>query len=1239
MHLRTTASPITGGLLATVLFASSLAAQGIAADVLLRGGTVVDGTGAAQRRADVAVRGDRIVFIGDATRAGVTAGRAIDATGLIVAPGFIDPHTHTLGDLSSPRRRGNVNYLMQGVTTVATNNDGGGTVDVGKTFDAWQRDGIGTNAALYVPQGAVRGRVMGMSAAAPTAAQLDSMRAIVARGMSEGALGLSTGLYYAPGSYATTDEVIALAKVAAQQGGIYDSHMRDESSYTIGLIGAINEVLRIGREARLPVHISHIKALGADVWGQSDTVIALVKSARAAGLDVTADQYPYTASGTSVGASLLPRWAEAGGRDSLKARIADAAIRPKLVAEMERNLQRRGGAASLLITSTRDATIRGRTLAQVAEARHKSPIDAALDIIVAGDASVASFNMKDDDIAKFMVQPWVMTGSDGSDGHPRKFGTFPRKLRQYVFDTHLLTLAQAVHASSQLAAATLRLPDRGVLATGKFADIIVFDPKTVRDKATYLEPELLATGMKYVLVNGRVAVDGGKYNGVLAGRPLRRASSAQPAAAAPVAAPPAPDYAAQVEVRRTTHGVPHIKADNIAAAEYALAYVQAEDYGARVPLDLLRSRGEMGRWFGRDSMERDFPARLAYKRAIETYPFVGQDTRDAYEGFAAGANRYVELHPEEFPAGFAPRFNGYDVLAHDVYIVGAAQAARFLARTDPTYRTRTRPAAAAAAASSPAEGDSPDGPWIDTPDEGSNAWAFAPSRTKSGKAILVRNPHLQWNAGYYEAHVTVPGKLDFYGDFRIGGPFGVIGGFNRDLGWSTTNNDPLLEQVYALDLDPAQADHYLLDGVSRPIERERVKVEYATGGGTLASETREVPRTPFGPIVYRDSTKLYVLRAAMDGDFRAGEQFLRMMRARSLDEWKEAMRMRARLNSSFTYADRAGNIFYVWNATIPSLPTGAGNDTTAVPVRGVADMWTHYVPFDSLPQVLNPKGGYIHNENDPPYYTNMRQPLDRAKFPAYFPAPRLGLRSQLALQLVDGDRKLSMKDVLTLKHSYRMLLADRVRDDLVAAVRAAQPAADIAGAIDVIARWDRTVAPASRGGVLFELWWRRYVAGARPDTMYAEPWSTTAPTTTPRGIRFPARAVEAFAWAVTETTKRYGRADVAWGDVHRVRVGDVDVPVGGCNGDIGCFRVLWYKDDPDGKRQAVGGDGWVLAVEFGDQPRAFSVLAYGESPRPESPFHSDQAELFARGELKPVFWSDSDIARATVRRYRPGERR
>lgn len=509
---------------------STAHAQADSVDVLIRGGTVVDGNGGPPHTGDVGIRGDRIVFVGNAPHTQLRAKRIIDASGLVVAPGFIDAHTHTQEDLSSPQRHGNVDYLMQGVTTVATGNDGSSTLDIARTLDGWQRNGIGTNAALFIGEGSVRGHVMGMSDAQPTPAQLDSMRALVARGMDAGALGMSTGLYYAPGSYASTEEVIELAKVAARYGGIYDTHLRDESSYTVGLIGAVNEAIRIGREAHIPIHISHIKALGTDVWGQSDTVIALIKRARADGVDVSACQYPYTASGTSIGAALLPRWAEAGGRDSLLARFADPVTRTRLISDMNNNLRRRDGAAALLITSApprgTEASVRGKTLAQVAAAEHVSPIDAAIEIIRNGDASAASFNMKESDIDNFMVQPFVMTCSDGSGGHPRKYGTFPRKLREYVYKRHLLTISQAVHVSSALTAKTLQLNGRGALVPGNYADVIVFDPRTVADLATYDQPTLLAIGMRYVFVNGSAAVDGGTYTGALSGRALRRAPSA-----------------------------------------------------------------------------------------------------------------------------------------------------------------------------------------------------------------------------------------------------------------------------------------------------------------------------------------------------------------------------------------------------------------------------------------------------------------------------------------------------------------------------------------------------------------------------------------------------------------------------------------------------------------------------------------------------------------------------------------
>jgi N-acyl-D-amino-acid deacylase len=511
-------------LVATHAATLAQAQQGAPADLLIRNGRVIDGTGAAARNADIAITGDRITFVGDASRGNVTARRTIDARGLIVAPGFIDPHTHALEDLSSadPKRRANVNFLMQGVTTVITGNDGGGPFEVARTLEKWRTDGIGSNGALLVGYGSVRGNVMRSTDAKAVGQQLDSMRTLVDKAMREGALGMSAGLYYAPQNYGTTEEVIEMAKVAAKYGGLYDTHMRDESSYSIGLLGAIREAIRIGREAGMPVNISHIKALGVDVWGQSDSAIRIVEAARAAGAKVTADQYPYTASGSSVGASLLPRWAEVGGGDSLRARMADPATRARLVTDMTDNLRRRGGAEALLMTSTRDSSILGKTLAQIATARGVPPVEAAIQIILNGGSSVASFNMNEKDIEAFMRRPWVMTGSDGSGGHPRKYGTFPKKWAEYVRGKKVMTPEAFVHQSSALTAQTFGIKDRGVLAAGKFADVVVFDDATFKDQATYQKPTELAVGMKYVVVNGKVAIDNGAYAGITPGVGITR---------------------------------------------------------------------------------------------------------------------------------------------------------------------------------------------------------------------------------------------------------------------------------------------------------------------------------------------------------------------------------------------------------------------------------------------------------------------------------------------------------------------------------------------------------------------------------------------------------------------------------------------------------------------------------------------------------------------------------------------
>jgi N-acyl-D-amino-acid deacylase len=504
-------------LVASSLLASHSFAQDL--DLIIRGGSLIDGSGSPATKTDIGIKGDRIVFVGNSAER--NAERLIDATGLVVTPGFIDPHTHTASDLSDPKRSRNDAYLMQGVTTVATGNDGDSPTAIGSTLAKWTEQGIGTNAALFIGQGTVRREVMGMSDAKPTAEQLDRMKALVDTAMKEGAIGISTGLYYAPGSFSSTEEVIELARIAAQHGGIYDTHMRDESSYSIGLLGSVRETIRIGEEAHLPVMISHIKALGADVWGQSKDVIAVIDNARKAGVNVTASQYPYTASGTSVTAALVPRWAEAGGEGALLKNLNDSSLHLRLTNEMNQNLTRRGGPDSLLMTASRDKTIVGKTLATIARERNESPVDAAIEIVKSGGSDVASFNMKESDIEAFMRQSWVMTCSDGSEGHPRKYGTYPRKLRQYVYENYTIPLEFAIRSSTSLPAETLGLKYRGLLKPGYFADVLVFDPKTFSERATYQQPRVLSTGVRYLTVNGQLAIDTGSLTTAIAGKALK----------------------------------------------------------------------------------------------------------------------------------------------------------------------------------------------------------------------------------------------------------------------------------------------------------------------------------------------------------------------------------------------------------------------------------------------------------------------------------------------------------------------------------------------------------------------------------------------------------------------------------------------------------------------------------------------------------------------------------------------
>jgi len=494
------------------------------ADMLIAGGMVYDGSGGEGRVQDVVLLDDSILYVGPDASERYTATRYVDATGLVVAPGFIDPHTHADGDLASGDRgrRANLPFAFQGVTTVVVGNDGGGKADIADLAAKARSQGIGTNVAYLAGFGPIRREVLGSENRAPTADELEAMQSRTRQAMCEGAFGLSTGLYYVPQNYASTDEVVALATVAGAMGGYYDTHMRDESTYNITVTGALTETLDIGRRAQIPVHVAHIKALGPAVWGHSARMIEMIEAARTDGLRVTADQYPWEASGTRISNALVPRWALEGGLDSFRERLADpeglARIRTAIVA----GLARRGGADKLLITGRLHGVEvpLGLTLAELAARRGQSPVDAAIAVLREGDARVASFNMSEADIAAFAAQDWVVTGSDGSSGHPRKYASFPKAYRDLVRGTTAMPLARFIRRSSGQAADIVGLTDRGYLRVGYAADVVIFDPDSFAPQATYQSPRKLSVGVRHLLVNGVSVIEDGEFTGALPGQPL-----------------------------------------------------------------------------------------------------------------------------------------------------------------------------------------------------------------------------------------------------------------------------------------------------------------------------------------------------------------------------------------------------------------------------------------------------------------------------------------------------------------------------------------------------------------------------------------------------------------------------------------------------------------------------------------------------------------------------------------------
>jgi N-acyl-D-amino-acid deacylase len=530
-------------------------------DVVITGGHIVDGTGSPWYSGDVGIRDGRIVAIGNLTNA--PRKRTIEAKGKVVAPGFIDmlgqSETTILVDPRLPSK------IFQGITTEITGEGGSAAplspaiveadrpgyahykVDVDwQTFRQYfarlEKQGMGINLASYVGATQVRRMVLGDADVQPTSEQLEKMKALVRDAMRDGAVGVSTSLEYAPAPYAKTEEIIALAAEASKFGGIYATHMRNESDT---ILESIDEALRIGRDAHIPLEIWHLKVAGKKNWGRMPEVVAKINAARAQGADVSADTYAYPAWFNSMSA-FVPAWAHDGGDAKMVERLKDPAIRARIRKDLEtpskdwdNEWQEIPGPEAVMIGVVQNPELRkfqGKRLSEVAAAWHKDPMDALFDLLVEdkGFTACAVFGMSEPDVALALQQPWVAVDNDSSgtspDGilgeehpHPRAYGTFPRILRKYVREEKKLTLEDAIRKFSSLPAQRMRLADRGVLKHGMWADVVIFDPETVRDVATFDEPNRLSEGMEFVLVNGVPVIEGGKMTGSLPGKVLRGA--------------------------------------------------------------------------------------------------------------------------------------------------------------------------------------------------------------------------------------------------------------------------------------------------------------------------------------------------------------------------------------------------------------------------------------------------------------------------------------------------------------------------------------------------------------------------------------------------------------------------------------------------------------------------------------------------------------------------------------------
>lgn len=650
-------------------------------------------------------------------------------------------------------------------------------------------------------------------------------------------------------------------------------------------------------------------------------------------------------------------------------------------------------------------------------------------------------------------------------------------------------------------------------------------------------------------------------------------------------------------VRRDQFGVPHILADTEQAAAYAHGYVTAQDHGAVLARAILRAQGKLASEFGPKFLDQDLLVHTLhiYETAAQRFHELPPLMRSMLNAYAAGYNEYLTHHRADFPEWAAP-INGVDLLAH-------ARAAILL-----DFALDLRP-------------------WSQSGnDKASNMWVIAPADSASKHALLLANPHLGWNSQVplQEVQITVPGTINVSGAAFVGTPVIAIG-FNDSLGWSHTANYLDSDDVYELTLDPT-GTKYAYDDEYLPLEKQSLSIE-VRNGNAVTIEHRTALWSHYGPIIGIKNGRAYAYKSANLDLVNFLTEYNQMAKATSLQAFRAAVDMQQLPMFNIGYADKTGNIWFLYNGRVPIRPPGY-DWSGIVPGNSDKTEWFAIWPVTALPQLLNPKTGYIQSCNGAPWYTNREELIDRTPYHDYLPIDGVTWRGMFSLEVLSKEHSMTLDKLMNYKYDSTLVIAERVKPDLITALR--QYGEQWRSAADLLEHWDNTIQANSRGAVLFLAWWEQYSNSVRRP--FKIQFDHVDPTRTPNGLADPVAAVEAFTRAVAAVKQKYGTLDVSWGEIHRARRGNLDLPVGGS--DL-TFERLSFEPRPDGKEVAVAGDTYTLAVEFADSPLAFSVIPYSEASNPNSPYYNNQLQIYVEHKFKPAWFSEADISEHLDRQYCP----